>query len=310
VQLAPYYRSYELPWEGDPEASRRFRRFLLVGLVIFVVLGLLIPVLELPRDELAPEAAVPPRLARIMIEERPKPPPPPPKPVVEPPKPTVQPTPTPTPTPRPVDRVQEARRKAEQSGLLRMQDQLADLRRDLSTEPVGQTKNLTGAVGADSKAERALIAAKAGQGSAGVVSTSSSSRGYGAGAGSLTGHETTSVSSRVAAIGAPGTATRTGVSGKAARSKEEVELVFDRNKGAIYALYSRALRDRPELQGKLVLEFTIAPSGEVTACRVVSSELNDPELERKIVARVRLIRFDAKDVETMTTTKPIEFFPA
>lgn len=306
--LAPYYRSYELPWEGDPEASRRFRRFLLAGLGLFVVLGLLIPMLELPRDEVTPEAAVPPRLARIMIEEKPKPPPPPPKPVVEPPKPTVQ--PKPTPTPKPVDRVQEARKKAEQSGLLRMQDQLADLRRDLAVEPVGQTKNLTGAVGADSKAERALIAAKAGQASAGVASTSTSSRGFGSGAGSLTGHETTSVSSRVAAVGAPGTATRTGVSGKAARSKEEVELVFDRNKGAIYALYSRALRDRPELQGKLVLEFTISPAGEVTACRVVSSELNDPELERKIVARVRLIRFEAKDVETMTTTKPIEFFPA
>jgi periplasmic protein TonB len=308
VLLAPYYRSYELPWEGDPDASRRFRRFLLVGLGLFVVLGLLIPMLELPREEVTPEAAVPPRLARIMIEEKPKPPPPPPKPVVEPPKPTVQ--PKPTPTPKPVDRVQEARKKAEQSGLLRMQDQLADLRRDLAVEPVGQTKNLTGAVGADSKAERALIAAKAGQASAGVASTSTSSRGFGSGAGSLTGHETTSVSSRVAAVGAPGTATRTGVSGKAARSKEEVELVFDRNKGAIYALYSRALRDRPELQGKLVLEFTISPAGEVTACRVVSSELNDPELERKIVARVRLIRFDAKDVETMTTTKPIEFFPA
>jgi TonB family protein len=59
-----------------------------------------------------------------------------------------------------------------------------------------------------------------------------------------------------------------------------------------------------------VLEFTIAPSGEVTACRVVSSELNDPELERKIVARVKAIRFPARDVETMSTTKPIEFFPA
>ena len=90
---------------------------------------------------------------------------------------------------------------------------------------------------------------------------------------------------------------RTGSSGKAARSQEEIELEFDRNKGAIYALYSRALRDRPELQGKMVLEFTIAPSGDVTACRVVSSELNDPELERKIVARVKLIRFAARDVE-------------
>ena len=99
-------------------------------------------------------------------------------------------------------------------------------------------------------------------------------------------------------------------SGKAARSREEIELIFDRNKGAIYSLYSRALRDQPELQGKMVLEFTISPTGEVTMCRVVSSELNDPDLEKKIVARVRLFRFEAKDVETITTTKPIDFFPA
>jgi hypothetical protein len=45
-------------------------------------------------------------------------------------------------------------------------------------------------------------------------------------------------------------------------------------------------------------------------CRVVSSELHDPDLEKKIVARVRLFRFEAKDVETITTTKPIDFFPA
>jgi hypothetical protein len=38
--------------------------------------------------------------------------------------------------------------------------------------------------------------------------------------------------------------------------------------------------------------------------------LHDPDLEKKIVARVRLFRFEAKDVETITTTKPIDFFPA
>ncbi len=104
-------------------------------------------------------------------------------------------------------------------------------------------------------------------------------------------------------------ASRTGNSSKPARSQEEIELEFDRNKGAIYAIYARALRDRPELQGMMVLEFTIAPSGEVTACRVVSSELNDPELERRISTRVKQIRFPARDVESITTTKPIEFFP-
>ena len=64
------------------------------------------------------------------------------------------------------------------------------------------------------------------------------------------------------------------------------------------------------LQGKLVLEITIAPSGEVTMARIVSSELADPDLERKIVARVRLFRFAARDVEAITATKPIDFFPA
>jgi len=307
VVLAPFYRSYELPWEGDPESSGRFRRFVVIGLIVFALVGVLIPVIRFPEPRETAAQAVPERLARIMVEEKPPPPPPPPPPVVEPPKPTT--TPRPQPVPQPVDRVAEARRKAEQTGLMRLRDELEDLRRDFANEPAAQTQNLTGAVGADSKAERSLIASKAGSGSAGVQSTSSS-RGFGSGAGSLTGHSTTSVNSRVAAIGTGNAATRSGVSGKASRSPEEIELVFDRNKGAIYALYSRALRERPELQGKLVLEFTISPAGEVTACRVVSSELNDPELERRIVARVRLIRFEAKDVETLTTTKPIEFFPA
>ena len=60
----------------------------------------------------------------------------------------------------------------------------------------------------------------------------------------------------------------------------------------------------------MVLEVTIAPSGQVTECRVISSELGDPELERKLVARVKMFQFDERDVATMTTTKPIEFFPA
>jgi TonB family protein len=136
------------------------------------------------------------------------------------------------------------------------------------------------------------------------------SRGFGTGAGSLTGHQTTAVSSRLAREGLDAQGPRTASNGKAGRSREEIELVFDRNKGAIYALYSRELRQHPELQGKLVLEFTIAPSGEVTMCRVVSSDLNDPALERLIIARVRLFHFEPKDVAPITTTKPIDFFPA
>jgi protein TonB len=307
VLLAPYYRRFELPWEGDSEASARFRKIVRIGLVLLVLFGILIPLLPAPPRP-ASEEAVPQRLARVMIENQVKPPPPPPPPPVpEPPK--IEPVKKIPVAPQPVDRTQQAREKAEKQ-LNQIKDELADLRDQMPDPTLGETKNLTGAVGADSHAERSLITSKVGVGSGGITSANSS-RGFGTGAGSLTGHETTAVASTIARSGLDSRpATRTGSSGKAARSREEIELVFDRNKGAIYALYSRALRERPELQGKLVLEFTIAPSGEVTMCRLVSSELADPELESKIVLRVKLFRFEPKDVEPITTTKPIDFFPA
>jgi TonB family protein len=301
MELTPYYRSFELAWEPDPQEQRRLRRLIIGGLALLLLLGLLLPLIHLARLTEAPEE-VPERLARLMVQEKPKPPPP-----VEQPKPK-PPEAKPVPQAKPVDRTAEARKKAQQSGLLKFQDELADLRQNVDLSPLSQTKNLQGAVGQDSHAERSLIASKAGTGSAGITSANAS-RGFGTGAGSLSGHDTTVVNSRVAAAGGPDSVSKGG-SGKLSRSEEEIALVFDRNKGAIYALYGRALRDAPDLQGKLVLEFTIAPSGDVTECHVVSSELKDADLERKIVARVKLFHFEAKDVATITTTKPIEFVPS
>jgi protein TonB len=299
MQLTEYYRNYELPWEVDPEGQGRLRRLVSGALLLLLLFSVILPFIHLPKQTEVPEA-VPERLARLMVEEKPKPPP-----VVEQPKP--KPETKPVPVPKPVDKTAEARKKAQNSGLLKFQDELADLRQNVDLTPLGQTKNLQGAVGQDSHAERSLIASKAGGASAGITSANAS-RGFGTGAGSLTGHDTTAVSSRIAAAGTGGNVAKGG-SGKPSRSQEEIALVFDRNKGAIYALYGRALRDIPDLQGKLVLEFTIAPSGEVTECHVVSSELKNAELESKIVARVKLFRFEAKDVAAITSTKPIEFVP-
>jgi TonB family protein len=300
MQLTEYYRSYDLPWEIDRQDQRRLRRLLSGALLLLLLLGVILPLVHLPKATEPAAEAVPERLARLMVEEKPKPPP-----VVEPPKPETK--PVPVPVPKPVDKTAEARKKAQSSGLLKFQDELADLRQNVDLTPLGQTKNLQGAVGQDSHAERSLIASKAGGASAGIT-TANASRGFGTGAGSLTGHDTTAVNSRIVAAGAGGNVAKGG-SGKPSRSQEEIALVFDRNKGAIYALYGRALRDIPDLQGKLVLEFTIAPSGEVTECHVVSSELKNAELESKIVARVKLFRFEARDVAAITTTKPIEFVP-
>jgi protein TonB len=300
--LAPYYREYELPWEGDEESSERFRRILKVLLVILVVLGILFPLLPTPKRETA--ADIPERLAKVMLEQKPKPPPPP-KPVeqpkIEPPKVAVV-----KPVPPPVDLKELAHKKAEKQ-LNQVKDELADLRQQMDLTPL-ETKNLSGAVGQDSHAERSLITSRVGAGSGGITSANAS-RGFGTGAGSLTGHTATAVTSSVALASAANRNVHSGGGGKPARSPEEIALVFDRNKGRIYNLYARALRDNAELQGKLVLEFTIAPNGTVTDYKVVSSELKDPELEKKIIALVRLFQFQPEDVDAVTATKPIDFFP-
>lgn len=303
--IAPYYRLYELPWSPTEAVERRFRNIVRNAFILFALLALLITLLPMPPKTQVKAPEIPDRIVKLVLEQK-KPPPPPPPPKIEPketPKPIEKVAPKPEP-PKP-----DARQKAQNAGLLKLQDQLADLRDNSVLDKAAMTKNLSGKVGETTSSERSLITSKVGA-SSGGINTAALSRGYGSGAGSLTGHTTTQVTSSTLAAQANDGVKRGAGATKAARSREEIELVFDRNKGAIYALYSRALRDKPDLKGKVVLELTIAPSGEITNCRVVSSELNDEDLERKLVARVKSFRFEARDVETITTTKPIDFFPA
>jgi TonB family protein len=304
------FRVYELPWTQSPADERRVRRVLGAAIGLFIGLGIVVPLLpERPRESIVPPP-VPDRVVEFLLE-RPKPPPKPePKPEVQP-KPEVvpmveRPRPLPAPTmdapPKP-----DARKKAAASGLLALSDQLAELR-DLDVDKAVPAQSLNAGAGEKTRVDRALLTARTGEGSGGIA-VSKASSGFGGGSTGLAGHATAKVASSVEAAPASDVQ-RTGKSSKASRTREEVELVFDRNKSAIYALYARALRDNPALQGKVVLEVTIAPTGEVTDCRVVSSDLGDADLERKLVARVKMFRFEARDVAPMTTTKPIEFFPA
>ena len=298
VGLAPFFRRYELPWSPSEETERRYRVIFRNCAIVFLVLAIgisLMPVQERTNNT----DSLPERVVQLVIEPpKPPPPPPPPKPVLKTPV-----ADKPTPVVKPVD----PKIKASKSGLLAFQDDLADLRDKVDLDKFSKNQAKTNDPGDVSVVQRSLISSKAG-GTSGGISTSSISSGLAAGSGSLHGISTTQVKDPTLGAGGNRTA-RPGGSGKASRSAEEVALVFDRNKGAIYALYTRALRDNPAMQGKVVLELTIAPSGEITAAKVVSSELNDAEFERKLIARIRLFKFEARDVATLTTTKPIDFFP-
>jgi len=310
----PYYREYDLPWTLGSDQDKKFRRVLGTVLLILGVLSLVWPFIPVPEPDPYDVTQIPPRIAQLLLEERPLPPPPPPKvkeaepdnsepeQVVE-----VEKEPEPVPQPEPVPDREEIAREQAQAAFLPFADDLADLVDNELLNQVADNRTLSASVGGAVRNERSMITSKVGATSGGI-NTASLSRNTGGT--SIAGRTTTRVESSVAGIGSAGGARRSGSSGKASRSREEIELVFDKNKGAIFALYNRALRRDPTLEGKLVLRLTIDPSGIVSFCEIVSSELDDEELERKLVQRVRMFRFAAKDVEPITTTKPIDFFPA
>jgi outer membrane biosynthesis protein TonB len=95
------------------------------------------------------------------------------------------------------------------------------------------------------------------------------------------------------------------------RTDEEIQIVFDRYKAALYRIYNRELRKNPTLQGKVVIRLTIQPDGAVSACNMESSDMDSPVLEKQIVDRVLKFNFGAKEgVTAVTILYPIDFLPA
>src|SRR5262245_52514789 len=320
---APLYRIYELPWTTALEDDAQFKKLARNSLIATFVIAFVLWILPQPHVEAPPPEELEKRLVRLVLD-RPAPPPPPPpvvreeptpepEPVVEErvvepePVPVVEPEPAPVVEPPPVDRTQQARDRARVAGLLPMASQLQALRNNVTNLDRAET---VGSGNSDTPfAERSLVTSRVGTASGGINTAALSRNTGGSG---LSGRATTQVENPVEGFAeAGGAAQRSGTSDLASRSREEIERVFDANKGRIFTLYNRALRENPALQGKVVLRLTISPDGRVTFCEIVSSELNDPELEKSLVQRVLQFQFEPRnDIESITTTKPIDFFPA
>ncbi len=255
--LVPYYRRYELPWSPSEETERRFRVILRnLGIAATIVA---IVLFFLPHTERVNNTdSLPERVVQLVIQPPPPPPPPPP------PKPE-----------KPVEKVPVPRCRRLRCRWIRASRHRRAacwrtwtiLRRCairsiwINSPRIRQKTTDPGDV---STVTRSLITSKAGGTSGGISAPTSS--GLASGSGSLRGIYTTQV--KDPNLGASGqAATRAGGSGKASRSADEIALVFTKNKGAIDAMYARALRDNPALQGKVVIELTIAPSGDITAAQ-------------------------------------------
>lgn len=315
---AQTYKSLALTWVPDSQDQKRFYIIVAAVMVLALVFAMAISSVQVPPKERYARKAVPDRVANFITKKK----------EVEPPKPTATPKPSPpppppTPKPKVVRKVQEekkpltveekkARDTAQKSGLLALSAELNDL---VDTSEVSQmvsarTRKSTGAAKSSSSVDTSVLTADAAAGSGGVstsdhvaavsMDTQLSEREVALVKQSLT------KSDKVEDKNADVNKVRSGN----VRTEEEVTIVFDQNKGALFSIYNRERRKKPGLKGKIVLEITIAPDGSVSNVKIASSELNDPDLERRIVARVKTFQFTAKNVEPVTVTYPIEFLPS
>lgn len=322
-----------LSWNKEKGERLRLMVITAVALVFFIPLALVIPALDVPEPERTKAESLPPQLARLVVKpeaiEKPAPKPveapapPEPKPAEPEPAEPEQVKPEPKPVPRvakpeaqPVpakqspkatsQRVEQAREKASRSGLLAMKDRLASMRQPApKAAPVIQAN-------ADSVAGsgRGVNAGVQGstdtlQGSGGVKDSKAIRADV-----EVAGHEVRKVEATpkaaAALASAPAPKQKPSVG---ERAMSNIRQVFDSGKTALYSLYQRELRQDPTLAGKVLLELVIEPDGSVSACKVVSSELESPALEQKIAMRVRLFNFGADNVEARKVRFPIDFLP-
>jgi len=301
-----------LPWVQSAN-DRRFLKILLINIVVFTLFGALVPYLPTSEPVKKDLKTISPRLAELVLEKRKLPPPPKPVKAKAKPKPKVKKKPkAKKPLKKPVKKKLNTKQKvakkaAASAGLMSMASELNDLRdsfdladiQDESLSKAGKTKTQ------DFSAP--VITSKSAMASSGGLKSSQLSKSTGGG--KLTGRKTTKVASNIN-TGPEAKPAKRSKSGKAIRPQYEIEQVFQKNKSAIYTIYNRALRKDPTLQGKVVIELTIAPNGSVIKARIISSELNNPKLEKKLIARVKLFRFKPGNTEKVTVKYPIDFLPS
>ena len=315
------YHAQVMPWARGCEEDERMQRSLAVSLAACLMLALLISIVDLPIPERSEIIAVPERIAKLVREQLP---PPPIEAVAEPEIPDEE---IPEPEPELVQELPEelpenmeevivaeeiqpdTREQVKSKGILAFRDSFASRANVEPTAQLGSQARLSNAgEQAVGRPTRSMVTSNV-PGSSGGINLASISRDVGGGGQAIAGVQVTRVASSIG--GAEGANRPLSGGALAGRTDEEIQIVFDRYKAALYRLYNRELRKDPTLRGQLVLRLTIEPDGTVSFCQVQSSDMDAPSLAQQVVARVNNFDFGAKqDIVAMTIIYPIDFLPA
>jgi outer membrane biosynthesis protein TonB len=347
--ISPLPRRVQLmAWARGGEDDRRFHRTLGASALASLLLGALLPMIDLPLPKRFVPEDMPKRLAQLVrpapAKPLPKSPsvpetPPEEKPPeqqksepVEKPKPSEQPPEAPAvaaaepapsgqpgpPGPKaPAVAAGDPRKRVGKAGILAFRDKFASLARDKVAPRLGADARYGNADDVSrGLPTRSMLTTNAPGSSGGInlgslsLNVGGSGEGGAGGAGGIQGVQVGRATSAIAGIGGGDRPLARGGPGPS-RTDEEIQIVFDRYKASFYRLYNRELRKDPTLQGQVVLRLTIEPDGSVSMCVLQSSDMHAPDLAAQVVDRVRTINFGAKEgVQALTIVYPIDFLPA
>ncbi|MCK4864391.1 MAG: TonB family protein [Gammaproteobacteria bacterium] len=305
------YSNLALGWTPENKQDNYFNRLSIFVVFTAVIFGYVMSLVNVPKEERKARTVVPERVAKFILQkEKPKiikiKPKPKPKQLAK----VIKRVKKKTKIDKPLNKIQKkARKKAESSGLLALSNELSDLMDTSSINAmVGKRVKRSSAAFKMATVNKSVLTKNASKGSGGVSKdkyiTSVSKT-------VLTQTEKVAFRQSLALNGSfKGKNHKTTRRGDNVRSEEDVIFVMDKNKSKLHSLYRRARRSHPGLKGKIVLEITIAPSGKVLKVRIKSSELNDPKLESRLVARIKRFDFGSYSVQKVTVTFPIEFLPS
>jgi hypothetical protein len=357
------YREMIMPWTKEAVSESRFRRAVLVALLLCLVLGGPVPLIKVPLPDISVAVVeIPKRLVKLVKKEpvmsapleKPVPklakaePKKEPEQAKEKPKQAAKPgheqqkanerskhkstAPKPTKMAGGGGRaVSAARKTARHVGVLAFSDAFKDLMKETPVAKLGTEARLSHKserVAGRAVAQRSLVTRQAQDSSSGGIGNAAVSRnigngnvdriggfgignGYGNGYGNGNGNGVgiVRVKSTIANLEESSRPLSDGLA--AGRTDEEIQIVFDRYKAALYRIYNRELRKDPTLRGKILLRISIEPNGEVSLCQMESTDLASPELVAKIVERIKRFNFGPKeDVPKVTILYPIDFLPA
>jgi hypothetical protein len=217
------------------------------------------------------------------------------------------------------DAAAQQKEKVGKAGILAFKEQFASLAQDQSAPRLGADARYGAADDGGRPLSHSELTTNT-PGSSGGINVASLNHsvgggggggGGGIGRGGAGGVSIARASSPIAGIGGGADRPKARSGPGAARTDEEIQIVFDRYKASFYRLYNRELRNNPTLKGQMVLRLTIEPDGSVSMCVLQKSDMDAPDLAAQVVDRVKTINFGAKEgVQAVTIVYPIDFLPA